>query len=89
MNRKEAEKQIADIMYHALKGDITEKEMHDQTFEVLKKMDKKPKVICVTGGKGGTGKTLVAVNLATMFRNEGKKVLLIDGDVENPNTYLL
>lgn len=52
-------------------------------------MDKKPKVICVTGGKGGTGKTLVAVNLATMFRNEGKKVLLIDGDVENPNTYLL
>jgi MinD superfamily P-loop ATPase len=49
----------------------------------------KPKIICVTGGKGGTGKTLVAVNLATMFKNIGFKVLLIDGDVENPNTYLL
>ena len=49
----------------------------------------KPKVICVTGGKGGTGKTMVAVNLATMFKNRGYKVLLIDGDVENPNTYLL
>jgi MinD superfamily P-loop ATPase len=49
----------------------------------------KPKIICVTGGKGGTGKTLVAVNLATIFKNQGKKVLLIDGDVENPNTYLL
>jgi MinD superfamily P-loop ATPase len=49
----------------------------------------KPKVICVTGGKGGTGKTLVAVNLATMFKNKGYKVLLIDGDVENPNTFLL
>lgn len=49
----------------------------------------KPKIICVTGGKGGTGKTLVAVNLATIFKNHGKKVLLIDGDVENPNTYLL
>jgi MinD superfamily P-loop ATPase len=49
----------------------------------------KPKIICVTGGKGGTGKTLVAINLATMFKNEGHKVLLIDGDVENPNTYLL
>ncbi|MBD3211952.1 MAG: AAA family ATPase [Candidatus Lokiarchaeota archaeon] len=47
------------------------------------------KRICVTGGKGGTGKTLIAVNLATMFKNEGKKVLLVDGDVENPNTYLL
>jgi MinD superfamily P-loop ATPase len=50
---------------------------------------KKPKIICVTGGKGGTGKTLCAVNLAVMFKNEGNKVLLIDGDVENPNTYLL
>lgn len=46
-------------------------------------------IICVTGGKGGTGKTLVAVNLAMMFKNNGYKVLLIDGDVENPNTYLL
>jgi MinD superfamily P-loop ATPase len=49
----------------------------------------KPKIICVTGGKGGTGKTLVAVNLAIMFKNRGYKVLLIDGDVENPNTFLL
>ncbi len=49
----------------------------------------KPNVICITGGKGGTGKTLCAVNLAVMFKNEGNKVLLIDGDVENPNTYLL
>jgi MinD superfamily P-loop ATPase len=48
-----------------------------------------PKIICVTGGKGGTGKTLVAVNLAIMFKNRGYKVLLIDGDVENPNTFLL
>ena len=49
----------------------------------------KPKIICITGGKGGTGKTLCAVNIAVMFKNEGYKVLLIDGDVENPNTYLL
>jgi len=50
---------------------------------------RKPRIICITGGKGGTGKTLCAVNLAVMFKNEGNKVLLIDGDVENPNTYLL
>jgi len=48
-----------------------------------------PKIICITGGKGGTGKTLCAVNIAIMFKNEGYKVLLLDGDVENPNTYLL
>ncbi|MFX0033383.1 MAG: AAA family ATPase [Candidatus Hodarchaeota archaeon] len=52
-------------------------------------MLRRHKVICITGGKGGTGKTLVAVNLAVMFRNNGYNVLLIDGDVENPNTYLL
>ncbi|MFX0073338.1 MAG: P-loop NTPase [Candidatus Hermodarchaeota archaeon] len=52
-------------------------------------MSPKPNIICVTGGKGGTGKTLVAVNIATMLKGDGKKVLLIDGDVENPNTYLL
>jgi len=51
--------------------------------------NRRPKIICVTGGKGGTGKTLCAVNIAIMFKNEGYKVLLIDGDVENPNTYLL
>ncbi|MGV9205134.1 MAG: P-loop NTPase [Promethearchaeia archaeon] len=49
----------------------------------------KPIKICVTGGKGGTGKTLCAVNIAIMFKNDGYKTLLLDGDVENPNTYLL
>ncbi|MFX1238920.1 MAG: P-loop NTPase [Promethearchaeota archaeon] len=52
-------------------------------------MVKRPIIITITGGKGGTGKTLCAINIATMFKNEGKKVLLVDGDVENPNTYLL
>ncbi len=52
-------------------------------------MSKNLKIICVTGGKGGTGKTLVAVNLAVMLKNQGNKILLIDGDVENPNTHLL
>ncbi|MBY9004866.1 MAG: AAA family ATPase [Candidatus Lokiarchaeota archaeon] len=46
-------------------------------------------LITITGGKGGTGKTLCAVNIASMFKNHGYNVLLIDGDVENPNTYLL
>jgi MinD superfamily P-loop ATPase len=45
--------------------------------------------IAVTGGKGGTGKTLIAINIAVKFANEGQKVLLIDCDVENPNTNIL
>ena len=38
-------------------------------------------VIAVTGGKGGVGKTSVAVNLATALGRPGKRVLLLDGDL--------
>ena len=37
-------------------------------------------VIAVTGGKGGVGKTSVAVNLAAALAAQGKRVLLFDGD---------
>ena len=47
------------------------------------------KQIVVTGGKGGTGKSTVAVLLANKFVKEGKKVILVDCDVECPNDYLL
>lgn len=45
--------------------------------------------IAVTGGKGGTGKTLMATNIAMQLTAQGKKVLLVDFDVENPNTNIL
>src|SRR5919107_438804 len=38
-------------------------------------------VIAVTGGKGGVGKTSVAVNLATTLASTGRRVLLLDGDL--------
>lgn len=39
------------------------------------------RVIAVTSGKGGVGKTNVAVNLALAFAARGKKVLLYDADL--------
>lgn len=47
------------------------------------------KTLGVSGGKGGTGKSTVAVLLANKFAKEGKKVILADVDVECPNDYLL
>jgi len=45
--------------------------------------------IAISGGKGGTGKSTVAVLLANKFVQEGKKVILADVDIECPNDYLL
>jgi len=47
------------------------------------------KTIAISGGKGGVGKSTVAVLLANRFVKEGKKVILCDCDVECPNDYLL
>jgi len=39
------------------------------------------KVIALTSGKGGVGKTLLTAELALFLASRGKKILLIDGDV--------
>jgi MinD superfamily P-loop ATPase len=47
------------------------------------------KKIVVTGGKGGTGKSTFAILFANQLVKKGKKVILVDCDVECPNDYLL
>ena len=46
-------------------------------------------VIAVSGGKGGVGKTCVAVNLAAALAAEGRRVLLLDGDLGLANVDVL
>ena len=47
------------------------------------------RVIAVTGGKGGTGKTSIAVNLATALAQSGRKTMLLDGDLGLSNCDVL
>ncbi|MGB5427532.1 MAG: AAA family ATPase, partial [Gammaproteobacteria bacterium] len=42
-------------------------------------------VVAVTGGKGGTGKTNIAVNLAQALANDGQQTLLLDADLGMAN----
>lgn len=47
------------------------------------------KVIAVTSGKGGVGKTNVSVNLAVQLARKGRKVLLMDADLGLANVDIL
>lgn len=42
-------------------------------------------VIAVTGGKGGVGKTTVAVNLSLALAKLGRRVVLLDADLRLAN----
>ena len=46
-------------------------------------------VVAVASGKGGVGKTTVAVNLALGLLKKGNKVGLMDGDIYGPNVPLM
>jgi flagellar biosynthesis protein FlhG len=47
----------------------------------VKQARRRPRCLAVTSGKGGVGKTSMAVNLALCLRMLGAKVLLLDADV--------
>jgi len=46
-------------------------------------------IIAVGAGKGGVGKTTVAVNLAIALSQMGSRVAMIDGDIYGPNVPLM
>ncbi|WP_165856958.1 MinD/ParA family ATP-binding protein [Marinobacter sp. JSM 1782161] len=48
-----------------------------------------PRILAVTGGKGGVGKTSVALNLALVLARQGHRVLLLDGDTDLANVTIM
>ncbi|MCQ1058319.1 MinD/ParA family protein [Photobacterium sp. ZSDE20] len=61
---------------------MTENAMYDQASG-LRRMTQltSTKVITVTGGKGGVGKTNVTLNMAISMARQGKRVMVLDADL--------
>jgi flagellar biosynthesis protein FlhG len=71
-------------------SDMSMGNMIDQAEGLRRVVSPKPvKVIAVSSGKGGVGKTNVSINLALSMAKQGKEVMLLDADLGLANIDVL
>ncbi|MCR5699334.1 MAG: MinD/ParA family protein [Treponemataceae bacterium] len=58
-------------------------------YATKKVEEHKTRIIAITSGKGGVGKSNIAVNMAIQYAQIGKKVILIDADLGMANVNVL
>src|SRR3954469_6875953 len=60
-----------------------------QLRSLVRERRRRASVIAVTSGKGGVGKSNIAVNLAIQFASAGKQTVLLDADLGLANADVL
>jgi capsular exopolysaccharide synthesis family protein len=79
--------QLCQVVHQAPYSMVSESYRRFRTNLKLSESAQSSKILLVTSGMPGDGKTSVAINLATTFIAEGKKVLLIDTNFRRPGLH--
>lgn len=89
--RKEFGKEVKelDLRINLAKGDEQKGKEADNPFEGQHEIAGTKYAIAVASGKGGVGKSLVAVNIASALSSMGFKVAIMDADVYGPNVPMM
>ncbi len=74
---------------NALRGKVRQKKVEQLNFSKIIPENANSKLIAVSSGKGGVGKTNFALNLAISMLKQNKKVIIIDSDFGLANIEVL
>jgi flagellar biosynthesis protein FlhG len=81
-----------DDAVHSIKRDQAERLrliMQDRTTQVDVGSARGPRVVTISSGKGGVGKTNIAINLAIALSEIGKKTIVMDADLGLANVNVI